>query len=240
MGQVPKHSISKYLIVGSGNLANHFTRYFSLMNINHSQIIRQNIDEFENYALNAERILILINDDQVEKFVTQHRKGLLQDKIWIHCSGMLSIENAEGAHPLTSFSEELFNLKFYKSVPFITEKGRMIFSQLFPLLPNPSYSIPKEKKELYHTWCSMAGNFTTILWQNFFNYLKDDLLLPSQAAHQFLVSISENLIRSNDPLTGPLKRGDAKTIERHLSQLKNSPLEDVYKSFIKLFEKGKR
>ena len=72
----------------------------------------------------------------------------------------------------------------------------------------------------------------------FFNYLKDDLLLPSQAAHQFLVSISENLIRSNDPLTGPLKRGDAKTIERHLRQLKNSPLEDVYKSFIKLLRRA--
>lgn len=241
MRQVPKYSKSKYLIVGGGNLANHFTRYFSLLNVSYSQITRQNIKEFENYALNAERILILIKDDQIEKFVTEHRQGLLQDKIWIHCSGILSIKDAEGAHPLASFSKELFDLEFYKSVPFITEKGRMTFNKLFPSLQNPNFSIPKEKKELYHAWCSMAGNFTTILWLNYFQFLENELSIPSSYAMEFLYSITHNLLYSKDPLTGPLKRRDGKTIQTHLEQLHGSTFEEVYKSFVKVFDmKGRR
>lgn len=235
MRQVPKQDKSKYLIVGGGNLANHFKHYFSLLNISYIQITRQNVNEFEKYALKAERILILINDDRIEEFVALHCKRELQDKIWIHCSGVLSINNAEGAHPLASFSEELFDLEFYKSVPFITEKGRKTFNQLFPSLPNPSFTIPKEKKELYHTWCSMAGNFTTILWQNYFQFLENELSIPRSYAQKYIYSITHNLIYSKDPLTGPLKRGDGKTIQMHLEQLHGSTFKEVYKSFVKVF-----
>lgn len=247
MGQVPNQiDKPKYLIVGNGLLAKHFLHYFDLLGVSYIQCVRENLNEFVKLSHQSDkhgsvdRILLLIRDDQIENFIREYKNKIAPQSIWVHCSGVLSIEEAESAHPLASFSEVLFDLRFYKSIPFVTEKGRKNFHELFPQLQNPSYEIYKEEKELYHAWCSIAGNFTTILWQNFFNYLKDDLLLPSQAAHQFLVSISENLIKSNDPLTGPLKRGDTKTIERHLRQLKNSPLEDVYKSFIKLFEKSKR
>ncbi len=247
MGQVPnKSGKPKYLIVGNGRLAKHFLHYFDLLGVSYIQCVRENLNEFvklsnpSGKSESVERILLLIRDDQIENFICEYKSKISPQSIWIHCSGVLSIEEAESAHPLASFSEVLFDLPFYKSIPFVTEKGRKNFHELFPQLQNPNFEIYKEEKELYHAWCSIAGNFTTILWQNFFNYLKDDLLLPNRAAHQFLVSISENLIKSNDPLTGPLKRGDAKTIERHLHQLKNSPLEDVYKSFIKLYEKSKR
>ena len=247
MGQVPnKSGKPKYLIVGNGRLAKHFLHYFNLLGVSYIQCARENLNEFVKLSNpsdkpeSVDRILLLIRDDQIENFIREYKSKISHQLIWIHCSGVLSIEEAESAHPLASFSEVLFDLRFYKSIPFITEKGRKNFHELFPQLQNPSFEIYKEEKELYHAWCSIAGNFTTILWQNFLNYLKDDLLLPSHAAYQFLASISENLIRSNDPLTGPLKRGDTKTIERHLRQLKNSPLEDVYKSFIKLFEKSKQ
>ncbi|MEW6702639.1 MAG: DUF2520 domain-containing protein [Bacteroidota bacterium] len=247
MGQVPnKKGKPKYLIVGNGRLAKHFLHYFELLGVSYIQFVRENLNEFvqlSNAAARSEvsdRILLLIRDDQIENFIHEYKSKIAPQLIWIHCSGVLSIEEAESAHPLASFSEVLFDLQFYKSIPFVTEKGRKNFHELFPQLQNPNFEINKEEKELYHAWCSIAGNFTTILWQNFFNYLKDDLLLPKEVAHQFLASISENLIKSNDPLTGPLKRGDAKTIERHLLQLKNSPLEDIYKSFIKLFETSKQ
>ncbi|MHB9040576.1 MAG: 2-dehydropantoate 2-reductase PanG, partial [Melioribacteraceae bacterium] len=147
MGQVPsRNDKPKYLIVGNGKLAKHFIYYFSSLNISYSQITRESIDAFENESLKTDRILVLINDDQIENFVAQHRKDFLEDKIWIHCSGVLSIEKAESAHPLVSFTEKLFDLEFYKSIPFVVEDGRRNLHELFPELPNPGFSIAQGKK----------------------------------------------------------------------------------------------
>lgn len=239
MRQVPnKNSKSNYLIVGNGNLAGHFRHYFNLVGLHYLSCTRKNLNEFVKLSDKTDRILLLIRDDEIESFIKKHRDKISPQKNWIHCSGVLSIDEAESAHPLASFSNVMFDKKFYSTIPFITEKGRKTFRELFPQLHNPSFEITKEQKEIYHAWCSMAGNFTTILWQNFFSFLEKDLHLQFNAAYPFLSTVSQNLIHSYDPLTGPLKRGDSKTIERHLHLLKDSPLEDVYKSFVKLYEKN--
>ncbi len=237
MGQVPSNeSKPKYLIVGSGKLAKHFIHYFDLIGVTYLHCTRKNLADFVTLAATVEKIILLIPDDQIENFIANYKSKIPQEKIWIHCSGMLSIEEAESAHPLASFSEVLFDFQFYRTIPFVTEKGRKNFQELFPELQNPSLEIRREDKELYHAWCSMAGNFTTILWLQFFRYLEIDLNIPRQAAHQFISSISENLFKSADPLTGPLKRNDKNTIERHLKQLRNHSFENVYKSFVDLFK----
>lgn len=239
MGQVPnKNSKSKYLIVGGGKLARHFLHYFNLVGIHYLSCTRKNLSEFVKLSENVDRILLLIRNDEIESFIKEHKNKIASQKIWIHCSGVLSIDEAESAHPLASFSNVLFDKQFYSTIPFITEKGRKNFRELFPQLHNPSFEINKGQKEIYHAWCSMAGNFTTILWQNFFSFLQKDLHLQLNVAYPFLFTISQNLIHANDPLTGPLKRGDSETIELHLRLLKDSPMEDVYKSFVKLYEKN--
>lgn len=244
-----KHSTSSdsntnYLVVGDGRLARHFCYYFQLLSIPYIQCKRENLNEFGSLSSSLGdsgvngRILLLINDDQIRPFIDEHRQKAPSDTIWIHCSGLLSLDEVENAHPLASFSRMLFHDEFYKSIPFVTVKGKMGFHELFPQLPNPSFEIDKDQKELYHARCSIAGNFTTILWQHFFQYLQKDLQLPKQMAYPFVQSIVENLLHSDDPLTGPLKRGDAKTIKRHLDKLKHSPLEDVYRSFINLYKRS--
>lgn len=247
MGQVPNQiDKPKYLIVGNGRLAKHFLHYFDLLDVSYIQYVRENLNEFvklsnpSDKSESIERILLLIRDDQIENFIHEYKNKISPQLIWIHCSGVLSIEEAESAHPLASFSEVIFDLRFYKSIPFVTEKGRKNFHELFPQLQNFNFEIYKEEKELYHAWCSIAGNFSVILWQRFFHFLENQLTIPAGSAYPYLKSVTQNLMLSKDPLTGPIKRGDSKTIEKHLDQLKGSPLEDVYKSFIKLFEKSKR
>ncbi len=246
MERVPsdnKHT--EYLVIGNGRLARHFLHYFDLLGVSYNHCTRQNLHELAQLAKPlvrsgvSGRILLLIRDDQMMDFIRTYKQQVSSKIIWIHCSGVLSMDDAEAAHPLSSFSDVLFEDGFYASIPFVTEKGRRSFGELFPELPNPSYEIGREQKELYHAWCSMAGNFSTMLWQHFFHFLKHDLHLENQVAYAFLASITENLIRSKDPLTGPLKRGDTRTIERHLDQLKNTPMEGVYKSFINLYKNSK-
>lgn len=242
MGQVPNNK-SKYIIVGKGRLARHFIHYFTLLEIPHIQFTRNSNLSFSDVAANVDKILVLIKDDFIEEFIYSNRNNVSNDKIWIHCSGILSTELAESAHPLASFSDSLFDLEFYKSIPFAIEKGRTSFKKLFPELPNPSFEVDKELKAFYHTMCSITGNFTTILWQNFFKFIEENLHnLPDGSqveksfAYPYLKSVMFNLMNSDDPLTGPLKRNDTKTIQKHLEQLHNTPLKDVYESFIKLYD----
>lgn len=114
------------------------------------------------------KILVLIKDDEIEKFISEKKSGILQDKIFVHFSGLLSIPDAESVHPLITFGENLYDPVTYSKITFITEAGRKSFRELFPELSNPSFQIPAEHKALYHAYCVMSGNFTTILWKSFF------------------------------------------------------------------------
>ncbi len=236
MGQVPNQiDKPKYLIVGNGRVAKHLVHYFNFLEITFQHCTRENLSEFGKLSDPVEKILLLVRDDEIEDFYLAHKNEVTSEKIWIHCSGLLSIYGIQSAHPMASFTKHLFDLEFYESIPFVTEKGERKFSELFPEFPNPSFEIEQERKELYHAWCSIAGNFSVILWQHFFHFLENQLTIPAESSYPYLKSVTQNLMLSKDPLTGPIKRGDSKTIEKHFDQIKGSPLEYVYQSFLKLY-----
>lgn len=230
MRQVPEHKTPTYLFVGNGKVSRHFQLYFTSLNIPFGVWTRSSGKDFLKFALTSQKILLLINDDAIVPFVTDNSKGL-EDKTWIHFSGLLSTPLAESAHPLMTFGHELYNPEFYAQVPFVTEAGRKPFSGLFPELPNPSFQIPHDKKALYHAFCVMGGNFTTILWKSFFAELQR-LGIPKQAALPYLKKISENLVLDSQPLTGPFERNDLKTILKHREVLKGHPMKGIYEAFL--------
>jgi hypothetical protein len=78
----------------------------------------------------------------------------------------------------------------------------------------------------------MAGNFTTLLWQHAFAAFEERLGLPRTALYPYLDRIAGNLEWSASPLTGPLARGDRRTVERHLAALAGDPFHAVYSSFV--------
>lgn len=177
----------------------------------------------------------MINDDEIIKFIESNKKYVSNDVIWVHCSGLISTETAESAHPLASFTDHLFEPEFYNRIPFIIEKGRKPFNEILPGLPNPYFEIERSEKELYHAMCSMAGNFSTILWLEFEKYLSGRLNISKESMHPYLESITKNIQFASDPLTGPLKRNDSVTTGKHLVSLDNSPLKEIYKAFINYY-----
>lgn len=237
MRQVPsKNKQYSYLIVGNGKLSKHFQHYFSLKNISYLIWTRKSKESFESISKHAKRILVLIKDDEIQKFISTNQDKITKDKIWIHCSGMLSTTLADSAHPLMTFTNELYDLVTYEKIPFITEKGRKNFKELFPDLSNPHYEIESDKKILYHAYCVLSGNFTTIMWQFFFDFLeKNDI--PKSAAYHYLRATTENLINSITPLTGPIQRNDKNVISEHLKSLNNLPIKNVYKSILTAYGK---
>jgi 2-dehydropantoate 2-reductase len=235
--QVPaKNKQYSYLIVGNGRLSKHFQNYFSLKNISYKVWTRSSEESFQSLGQLAKSVLVLIKDDEIHNFIDNNHKKLSNDKTWIHCSGMLSINLAESAHPLMAFTDGFYNLETYESIPFITEKGRKSFSELFPQLKNPSYQIESSEKTLYHAFCVLSGNFTTMIWQFFFDYLKSKNI-PESAAYLYLTTITDNLKNNTAPLTGPIQRNDKNTIQKHLESLNDHPFKNIYISFLEAYEK---
>ena len=237
MGQVPEAAeIRPYLIVGNGRLAGHITHYFSLLKIPFWHWHRECSTPFEKLCKKSSKILVLIKDDAIESFINTYFAKEKGEKLWIHCSGILTSFLAQSAHPLMTFTPKLYDLETYKKIPFITEKERLNFKELFPELQNPNFSIPSELKPLYHAWCSMSGNFSTLLWGRFFEMLESKFDLPRHVSFPYLEKITGNLVHSNNPLTGPLIRNDTSVIEKHLLSLGDDPFAGVYRAFVKTYK----
>jgi hypothetical protein len=77
------------------------------------------------------------------------------------------------------------------------------------------------------------------MWQFFFDFLKSNNI-PSSAAFPYLIATTENLMKTLQPLSGPLIRNDSNTISKHLEVLENHPLKNLYLSFLEAYDHMKK
>jgi predicted short-subunit dehydrogenase-like oxidoreductase (DUF2520 family) len=218
------------LLVGNGRLSRHLQHYFDLEGIRWRLWARAMRQPLEGTLDGARAVLLLISDDAIEGFLARHVDPA--GPPWIHCSGCLVTPLATGVHPLMSFGDELYEPDRYRRIPFVCDRGAAPFAALFPRLSNPHFEIDPAQRPLYHALCAMAGNFTTLLWQHAFATFEGRLSLPRSVLYPYLEQVASNLVRSASPLTGPLARGDHRTIERHLEALEGDPFRAVYSSFV--------
>jgi predicted short-subunit dehydrogenase-like oxidoreductase (DUF2520 family) len=225
----------KYGIIGSGRLAKHFTTYFRMKQVNYDTWTRQDLNSPEIALQDCGVLLFLITDAAIEPLI-QSEAFFLNHPKRIHCSGALLTTLAEGIHPLMTFPEELYSQEVYESISFVLEEGKTDFSSLFPQLKNPYYTIPGEFKANYHALCVMSGNFTVILWNKLFKDLQDRFQIPQEAALPFLQAIMNNLSSSPEKaLTGPLQRGDSKTIQKNIRALEGDSFQAIYQAFVEAY-----
>ena len=230
------HTNSSILLIGSGRLAKHLQYWhqqsadpFKLNTWNRSQDI-----SFLNKFLSEKPIVWLaISDSAIVEFFETHLQSF-NLKI-VHFSGALSDSRMLSAHPLMSFTEELFESSFYDRIHFVISN----FNNLTEAMPGfkNSFSILKpEQKAYYHALCVMAGNFPQLLWNEVNTELRH-LNLPDSALENYVQKITENFIKYKEKsITGPLVRKDFVTIEKNLQALeKNQKLKKLYESFLKEF-----
>jgi predicted short-subunit dehydrogenase-like oxidoreductase (DUF2520 family) len=222
--------MNRYLLIGNGRLSRHLQHYFRLEGLDFATWSRSEGVPLEEALEGADRVLLLISDDAIEPFLAAHAGG--DRRLWMHCSGSLSTELADSAHPLLSFGDELYEVERYRRIPFVCERGRRRLPELIPELANPHFAIDSEDKPVYHALCAMAGNFTTMLWQKAFDDCRHRFGLPREVLLPYLESIAHNLEHASDPLTGPLARDDRAVIDRHLQELEGDPYHGVYRAFV--------
>jgi len=244
MGQVPP---LHYGIIGDGRMARHMARYLGLLGCPVTAWSRKfekqtGVSVHEQFS-QCNVILTLISDDAIVPFLSSmtEKHPSLSEKKWLHFSGALVTPLCSGFHPLMTFGKELYDLTTYSNIPFICEANGPKFSDIFPHLPNPSFQIPPELKTLYHSLCVISGNFTVILWQKLFQDFAKKIGIPIEAAFPYLRQIARNIeAHPEAALTGPLQRGDTKTITANLSALEGDPFQEIYTAFLHLVQNERK
>jgi predicted short-subunit dehydrogenase-like oxidoreductase (DUF2520 family) len=186
----------------------------------------------EATLLPATHALLLVSDGAIPELL--RRYPMLHEKTLVHCSGSQAFPGVAGAHPLMTFSHDLYSPELYRRIPFMVDSG-YAFRDVLPGFPNPHYSVSLGDKPRYHALCVMAGNFSQILWQTASRRFLD-MGLPPAALLPYLEQVSTNFADSPDTaLTGPLSREDNGTVERNLNALEDDPLHEVYQAFVNLY-----
>lgn len=253
----------KHLIVGSGKMSRHFAFYLNSL-LHEEYVDNNDIPDHVESAINqksdfdlssktttlfswdrtqpiellydlansVDRIWLLISDSALEPFFLEHLKPF--NKVVIHFSGALSIKGMIGAHPLMTFSTQLYSLNVYRQIPFVLDKTDCSLQDLAPQLKNSSYYLSSEQKPYYHSLCVLGGNLPHLLWQKMRNGMLE-LGLPDHVIDLYLDQNLQNF-KSNPEhsLTGPLARKDLHTIKKNLNALNNDPYQNIYQSFVDL------
>ena len=77
------------------------------------------------------------------------------------------------------------------------------------------FVLADDRRALYHAGASMASNFLVTLHRG-----AAQLLADAGAPPEALVPLMERTIANDFELTGPIARGDAETVERHLAAIR--------------------
>ena len=181
-------------------------------------------------------MLMTVPDDAIASVWNLCRCFPVAGKTFIHCSGVLSSivfseHEKEGVyvgslHPVCAVSnreaKEVFFGKF-----FVMEgdaHGIEILKAWMNTTHNEYKIIRSEDKARYHAAAVMSSNLVCALQQMGEDLLKDSGF-DAQEAHQLLVPLLlgnvDNIATKGcvEALTGPVERGDAGTVARHLEAL---------------------
>lgn len=237
MRQVPTEHYP-YTIIGDGRVARHFCHYLTLLQIPYQQWSRRQdptYNQLPAVLARCQRLLLLIRDDAIVDFIQDYLTDV--DYLVHHFSGSVSIPGVIGAHPLMTFAEQLYEKNTYVEIPWIVDTPHHTLADILPGLPNPSYTIPAADKAYYHALCVLSGNFTSLLWQKATAEFAARWHIPANALHPYLKQITQNLcVNPQAALTGPLVRGDQKTLQRHRQVLAGDVYARVYDAFVSAYQ----
>jgi hypothetical protein len=226
-------------LVGNGRLGTQLEKVLKENSFRYSHIFRSqnSTDDIHKYISQSTHVWLAISDGAIERFYQQYSASNAA-ATWVHFSGAHNSTHIFSAHPLMTFSKTLmvqvdFDKIHFVLTPATASRKNLTFNDVLPGLSNSHSFLSSDKKAFYHALCVVAGNFPVILWsevQAQFQHLQ----LPNEALNTYLDQITSNFKRDGaSALTGPIVRGDTKTIHDNLNALTGSSLKSIYEAFLK-------
>jgi len=254
-------SIKNIAFAGSGNVAWHLAQALYLQGFTISGVWSRDFSnasllaqacnslacsEISDLRQNSDLIVIAVPDDAIEEIASAigAYEGLV-----VHTAGSVSIdvlknsfENAGVFYPLQTFSKEI--PVAILEVPFFIEASNNQDSENLMLVASKLsakvYLANSHQRMLLHVAAVFAGNYSNLMYV-IGNQLLKNSNLPSEVLHP-LISATANKAITGNPLqtqTGPARRNDTFTIEKHLVALASMPeYAELYRNLANLISKN--
>lgn len=238
-------SINKIALAGSGNVASRLAKGLFLQGFQITGIWSRDHDHAKELAGccnskavskisalrdNADMILIAVPDTMIQEIA-----GLIGefDGITVHTAGSVPMEvlkNNVGHYgvfyPLQTFSKDT-TLALDK-VPFLLEASSpevmQVLRQVALKLSDKVYPAESQQRLLFHVAAVFAGNYSNLMYI-IGNELLDNFNLPHDILHPLIMETARKAV-AGDALkmqTGPARRNDNATIEKHIEALASFP-----------------
>lgn len=244
-------NLGKYLSISKEKAAVQITGYYSLLEEDAKWAAKFTDSKFfesmEEAIAAGDTIILSTPDGAIKNVWESISKYQINGKMICHLSGSLSSDVFSGIeeytaypisiHPLVAFSDKESVYKQLNQVNFTLEGHPYAISKwkkLFDKTGNAAIEITKEQKPVYHAAASMLSNHVVAVLETGYQLLEQCGFSPEEARQFSSVLIRhnvENVINTGSiqALTGPIERGDAGTVTKHLFCL-NDVQKDVYKA----------
>ena len=192
----------------------------------------------------AEVLLVTVPDRFISSVAADlPKEAAVEGKIFLHCSGSLGLEELDplqqaGAHvgslhPLQSFAGGATELAGVYMAVDGDELAQNAAKKLAQLLGGHAFHVPAAERAAYHAAACICSNYAVAveaLAQQLMSRWLDDEAAAWQALLPLFKGTAANLQNTTSPrtaLTGPIARGDANTVAKHLEVLPQE-LAEVY------------
>lgn len=238
------------VFLGFGNLNHHLCYAFGKAeNIAVKQVFNRSfidfISPFENIPytndilkiMDADVYIIGIPDDSIAAF---SETLPFKNKLVVHTSGgvsmeLLSTKNRRGVfYPLQTFSKQ--REVNFSTIPICIEaegeNDLNVLKDLGEAISENVVKISSEKRARLHLAAVFVNNFTNYLYEIGSEILKEDDL-PFDLLKPLILETASKIetLSPRGAQTGPARRNDIKTIEKHLHLLENSENKKFYELF---------
>ncbi|MEO0082231.1 MAG: DUF2520 domain-containing protein [candidate division WOR-3 bacterium] len=188
-------------------------------------------------AMASDILFITVPDRAIEPVFSAIRRYLRRGTIVVHCSGVLGIDAFRDAseqgvevlalHPVQSFPSHAEAIRTLTGCFFALEgsrKGLALGRNLVRRLKGSWVEVTGPDRPLYHTMCVFASNFESVLMDAAEAIAARLGISPHRAGRMLaplMRSVLENAVEYGTlaSLTGPVQRGDTRTVARHLEAL---------------------
>lgn len=187
-------------------------------------------------------ILVTVRDSQIDAALGELLSAsLAPGSVVLHASGgaepaMLEAVREAGHpagtfHPLVPLSDPALAVEALRG-SYVgidgDEEARAVSRELATELGARTLEIPPGEKARYHAAAVIVSNFPAVLLRIGERLLRDAGVAPDEAlgAARSLLRVATTNLESGDPariLTGPIARGDAETVRRHVAALAAHP-----------------
>ncbi|MEO0528914.1 MAG: DUF2520 domain-containing protein, partial [Bacteroidota bacterium] len=190
-------------------------------------------NSFKNIS-DADVYIIAVSDTAIESVSQQltAKKGLI-----VHTSGSASIMELRANerngifYPLQTFSKN--RAVNFQNIPICIEAKKKedleSLRKLARMISDSVYEISSEQRKSIHLAAVFVNNFTNHLY-----HAASEICVRNKVPFHILEPLIEETalkIKNLSPLeaqTGPARRGDTETIQKHIQQLTNDAYRDIY------------